>query len=74
MERGREAHGARALANHEVRFDADLDALYCDCPGFLDNRGAEINIANACNIKQTIAQAASTSASLDLLIILTTAI
>jgi energy-coupling factor transporter ATP-binding protein EcfA2 len=24
---------------------------YCDCSGFLDNRGAEINIANAVNIK-----------------------
>ena len=33
--------------------------VYCDCPGFLDNRGAEINIANACNIKQMIAQAKS---------------
>ena len=27
---------------------------YCDCPGFLDNRGAEINIANAVNIKNTL--------------------
>ena len=24
--------------------------IYCDCPGFLDNRGKEINIANAVNI------------------------
>ena len=29
---------------------------YCDCPGFLDNRGAEINIANAVNIRNTINQ------------------
>ena len=32
---------------------------YCDCPGFLDNRGSEINIANAVNIRAAIKQAAS---------------
>ena len=32
---------------------------YCDCPGFSDNRGAEINIANAVNIKQALSRAAS---------------
>ena len=32
---------------------------YADCPGFLDNRGAEINIANAVNIKTTIHRARS---------------
>ena len=31
------------------------DFVYMDCPGFLDNRGAEINIANAINIKATLA-------------------
>jgi GTPase SAR1 family protein len=30
---------------------------YCDCPGFLDSRGAEINIANAVNIKNTLSEA-----------------
>jgi len=30
---------------------------YCDCPGFLDNRGAEINIANAVNIKRALQEA-----------------
>ena len=30
---------------------------YCDCPGFLDNRGAEINIANAVNIRKAFSQA-----------------
>ena len=30
---------------------------YCDCPGFLDNRGAEINIANAVNIRCALSQA-----------------
>ena len=32
---------------------------YADCPGFLDNRGFEINVANAVNIKKTIAACAS---------------
>jgi energy-coupling factor transporter ATP-binding protein EcfA2 len=32
---------------------------YCDCPGFLDNRGAEINIANAVNIRCALGQAKS---------------
>ena len=34
--------------------------VYCDCPGFLDNRGPEINIANAVNIKETVSRAKST--------------
>ena len=37
----------------------DENFVYCDCPGFLDNRGPEINIANAVNIKQTIYEARS---------------
>jgi hypothetical protein len=32
---------------------------YCDCPGFLDNRGAEINIANAVNVRNAITSAKS---------------
>ena len=35
------------------------DQVYCDCPGFSDNRGAEINIANAVNIKQALSRARS---------------
>ena len=31
--------------------------FYCDCPGFLDNRGAEINISNAVNIKHVLQSA-----------------
>ena len=31
-----------------------LGVTFMDCPGFLDNRGAVINIANAVNIKQAI--------------------
>ena len=30
---------------------------YCDCPGFLDDRGAEINIANAVNIRRLLQSA-----------------
>ena len=33
--------------------------VYCDCPGFSDDRGPEINIANAVNIKQALSQAQS---------------
>eukprot|EP00929_Paragymnodinium_shiwhaense_P109013 TRINITY_DN75379_c0_g1_i1.p1 TRINITY_DN75379_c0_g1~~TRINITY_DN75379_c0_g1_i1.p1 ORF type:complete len:943 (+),score=139.06 TRINITY_DN75379_c0_g1_i1:95-2923(+) len=32
---------------------------FADCPGFLDNRGFEINIANAVNVKQALVAAAS---------------
>lgn len=32
---------------------------YCDCPGFLDNRGVEINLGNATNIKYALGQARS---------------
>lgn len=32
---------------------------YCDCPGFLDNRGSEINTANAVNIKKAFTKAKS---------------
>ena len=42
-----------------VEHDPNLQLSWCDCPGFLDNRGAEINIANAVNIKRTIAAATS---------------
>lgn len=32
---------------------------FCDCPGFLDNRGIEINVANAVNIKNALTRARS---------------
>eukprot|EP00873_Tetraselmis_striata_P036228 jgi/Tetstr1/456492/TSEL_043215.t1 len=38
---------------------ADSNFTYMDCPGFIDNRGPEINIANAVNIKQAIYAAKS---------------
>ncbi|MHA7877884.1 MAG: hypothetical protein ACX93T_03100 [Bacteroidota bacterium] len=36
--------------------------IYIDCPGFFDNRGAEINIANAINIRQVLQQVRSVKA------------
>ncbi|MEM7383074.1 MAG: hypothetical protein AAF400_02020 [Bacteroidota bacterium] len=39
---------------------AEVDGItYGDCPGFNDNRGVEINIANAVNIKQVLSGAKS---------------
>ena len=38
------------------------DNAYCDCPGFSDSRGAEINIANAINIKRVLQQATGVKA------------
>jgi len=35
----------------------NMKAVVVDCPGFLDNRGAEISIANAANIKAVMARA-----------------
>jgi energy-coupling factor transporter ATP-binding protein EcfA2 len=35
---------------------------YCDCPGFSDNRGAEINIANAINTRRVLQQATGVKA------------
>ena len=51
--------------NRSMTFIPDVERApdgrwtWVDCPGFLDNRGPEINIANAVNIKRTIARAQS---------------
>jgi energy-coupling factor transporter ATP-binding protein EcfA2 len=43
--------------------DADNNnQAYCDCPGFSDNRGAEINIANAINTRRVLQQATGVKA------------
>lgn len=39
----------------QIEKDTEDDISYMDCPGFLDNRGPEIKIANSINIKQSIA-------------------
>lgn len=41
----------------QIETDTDTQNTYMDCPGFLDNRGPEINIANAVNIKNAIKEA-----------------
>ena len=43
----------------QIETDPDQRFTYCDCPGFLDNRGAEINIANAVNVRTAITEAQS---------------
>ena len=39
--------------------ESDDAFTYLDCPGFLDNRGAEINISNAVNIKSAVSIASA---------------
>ena len=48
--------GSKTLMPHVASVDG---RVYCDCPGFSDNRGVEINIANAVNIKQALTRAKS---------------
>ncbi|NGX38695.1 MAG: hypothetical protein KR126chlam1_00005 [Chlamydiae bacterium] len=43
----------------QIETDSETMVTFCDCPGFLDNRGAEINIANAVNVKNAIIRAKS---------------
>lgn len=42
-----------------MTFMPQIEQDKCDCPGFLDNRGVEINIANAVNIKKAFVLARS---------------
>lgn len=35
----------------------DSNFVYVDCPGFLDNRGSSVNVADATNIKLTVSRA-----------------
>ena len=47
----------------QVVQDPNYDTrVYLDCPGFSDNRGAEINIANAINTRRVLQQAQSVKA------------
>ena len=43
----------------QIETDEKNGMTYMDCPGFLDNRGPEINIANAVNIKNAIKKSKS---------------
>lgn len=38
----------------DIQFDTNLNIAFMDCPGFMDNRGPEINISNAANIRNSI--------------------
>ncbi|MCB1106729.1 MAG: 50S ribosome-binding GTPase [Chlamydiia bacterium] len=38
----------------QIEEDQETHNTYMDCPGFFDNRGVEINIANSINIKNSI--------------------
>ena len=51
--------GGEEGENAETPKGGGENAVFADCPGFLDNRGFEINIANAVNVKQALAAAAS---------------
>ena len=47
----------------QIVLDADdSNQAYCDCPGFSDNRGAEINLANAINTRRVLQQATGVKA------------
>jgi hypothetical protein len=43
----------------QIATDQSGKRTYCDCPGFLDNRAVVINIANAANIRRSLAAAGS---------------
>jgi hypothetical protein len=45
-----------------VQTPGEPSSAYCDCPGFSDTRGAEINIANAINIRKILQQATGVKA------------
>ncbi|MCU0317893.1 MAG: hypothetical protein MUC61_00940 [Amoebophilaceae bacterium] len=45
-----------------VQTTDEPNSAYCDCPGFYDTRGAEINIANAINIRKILQQATGVKA------------
>ncbi len=47
----------------QIAVDPDSPkSAYCDCPGFADNRGEEINIANTINIRKVLRQASNVKA------------
>jgi hypothetical protein len=43
----------------QIMFSDRTDILFCDPPGFIDNRGPEINISNSVNIKRVLRAASS---------------
>jgi hypothetical protein len=57
-------HGTRSrtFMPQIVQTPDESNSAYCDCPGFSDTRGAEINIANAINIRKVLQQATGAKA------------
>src|SRR3569623_1532697 len=55
-------HGSKTFLPQIASDPNHTHRAYCDCPGFSDNRGPEINIANAINIKQVLQRSAGITA------------
>jgi hypothetical protein len=54
--------GSHTLMPQIIQDPNRATRVYLDCPGFSDNRGAEINIANAVNIRHALQQAGGVKA------------
>jgi hypothetical protein len=54
--------GSHTLMPQIIQDPNRATRVYLDCPGFSDNRGAEINIANAMNTKRALRQASGVKA------------
>jgi energy-coupling factor transporter ATP-binding protein EcfA2 len=54
--------GSHTFMPQIIRDPNRATRVYIDCPGFSDNRGAEINIANAMNTKHALRQASGVKA------------
>ncbi len=54
--------GSHTLIPQIIQDPNRATRVYIDCPGFSDNRGAEINIANAINIRYALRQAGGVKA------------
>ena len=52
-------HGKDSMTFLPQFAEGEAGSCFCDCPGFFDNRGYEINVANAVNIKAVFLAATS---------------
>ena len=55
-------HASQTLMPQIAPDPDNNNQAYCDCPGFADNRGSEINIANAINTRRVLENATSVKA------------
>lgn len=51
------AESSQTLIPEILNSNSKQQLVYCDCPGFSDNRGSKINIINAFNIKHFVTNA-----------------